>query len=209
MKFQGTDLWSMLIGWSIVAVLCLLVYLLARSPWGRVLRAVREDEDAARALGKNAYSFKMQALILGGCIGHPRWRVQRAGHPVGQPRLLLHRPDVLRLRRTDPRRCGDRVRAGVGRHAVLVPPAIPDALLRQATSGADPRWTRAVQPTGRCHPLRHPRATIPERYNARLEKILQMEKEGDACLSGPENPVKVSRAERNPAKLRVLQWRRI
>ena len=26
-------------------------------------------EDAARALGKNAYFFKMQALVLGGCIG--------------------------------------------------------------------------------------------------------------------------------------------
>ena len=46
--------------------------------------------------------------------------------------------------------------------------------------------------------------TIPERYNARLEKILQMEKEGDVFIFRPENPVKVSRAERNPAKLRVL-----
>ncbi|MBT0565185.1 branched-chain amino acid ABC transporter permease [Williamsia sp. CHRR-6] len=68
-KFQGSDLWSMLIGWSIVAVLCLLVFLLVRSPWGRVLKAVREDEDAARSVGKNAYSFKMQALVLGGCVG--------------------------------------------------------------------------------------------------------------------------------------------
>ena len=40
-----------------------------RSPWGRVLKSIREDEDAARALGKNVVSFKMQSLILGGLIG--------------------------------------------------------------------------------------------------------------------------------------------
>jgi branched-chain amino acid transport system permease protein len=39
---------------------------LMRSPWGRVLRAIREDEDAARALGKSAYSYKLQSLVLGG-----------------------------------------------------------------------------------------------------------------------------------------------
>ena len=37
-----------------------------RSPWGRVLRSIREDEDAARSLGKNVYSYKMQSLVLGG-----------------------------------------------------------------------------------------------------------------------------------------------
>ena len=46
-----------------------LVFLLMRSPWGRVLKAIREDEDAVRALGKNVYSYKMQSLILGGVIG--------------------------------------------------------------------------------------------------------------------------------------------
>ena len=40
-----------------------------RSPWGRVLKSIREDEDAARALGKNVVAFKMQSLILGGLIG--------------------------------------------------------------------------------------------------------------------------------------------
>ena len=40
-----------------------------QSPWGRVLKAIREDEDAVRSLGKNVYSYKMQSLILGGVIG--------------------------------------------------------------------------------------------------------------------------------------------
>ena len=34
------------------------------TPWGRVLRAVREDEDAARALGKNALAYKLQSLAI-------------------------------------------------------------------------------------------------------------------------------------------------
>jgi neutral amino acid transport system permease protein len=40
-----------------------------RSPWGRVLRSIREDEDAVRSLGKNVFAYKMQALILGGVFG--------------------------------------------------------------------------------------------------------------------------------------------
>lgn len=41
---------------------------LARSPWGRVLRAVREDETAAQSLGKNPTSLRLQAFVLGGAI---------------------------------------------------------------------------------------------------------------------------------------------
>ena len=40
-----------------------------RSPWGRVLKSIREDEDAVRSLGKNVYSYKMQSLIIGGVFG--------------------------------------------------------------------------------------------------------------------------------------------
>ncbi len=38
---------------------------LAASPWGRVLRAIREDETAAEALGKHAFSFRLQAFVIG------------------------------------------------------------------------------------------------------------------------------------------------
>ena len=40
----------------------------AKSPWGRVLRAIREDELAAAASGKNVAKFKLQAFILGAVI---------------------------------------------------------------------------------------------------------------------------------------------
>jgi branched-chain amino acid transport system permease protein len=68
-RFLGQDLWSMCVGWTVVGLSLLLVYLLVRSPWGRVLKAIREDEDAARALGKNVFAYKMQALLLGGVFG--------------------------------------------------------------------------------------------------------------------------------------------
>lgn len=69
LKFGGNDLWFMVVGWTLVLVLCGFVYLLTHSPWGRVLKAVREDEDAARSLGKNVFIYKIQALVLGGVIG--------------------------------------------------------------------------------------------------------------------------------------------
>ena len=46
-----------------------MVWLLMRSPWGRVLKGIREDEDAVRSLGKNVYAYKMQSLIIGGVFG--------------------------------------------------------------------------------------------------------------------------------------------
>ena len=68
-SFNNRLLWILLVGWVLVALSCGIVYLLMRSPWGRVLKAIREDEDAVRSLGKNVFSYKMQSLILGGVIG--------------------------------------------------------------------------------------------------------------------------------------------
>jgi len=68
-SWSGGELWVALVGWFMVALACLLVFLLMRSPWGRVLKSIREDEDAVRSLGKNVYVYKMQALVLGGVVG--------------------------------------------------------------------------------------------------------------------------------------------
>jgi branched-chain amino acid transport system permease protein len=67
--FTAREMWVMVVGWGLVFIGVGLTYLMIESPWGRVLKAVREDEDAARALGKNAYSVKMQSLIIGGLFG--------------------------------------------------------------------------------------------------------------------------------------------
>ncbi|BAZ84847.1 branched-chain amino acid ABC transporter permease [Dolichospermum compactum] len=44
------------------------VEILVRSPWGRVLKSIREDEEVPKALGKNVFSYKLQSLMLGGAI---------------------------------------------------------------------------------------------------------------------------------------------
>ncbi|KKB80670.1 ABC transporter permease [Devosia limi DSM 17137] len=54
---------------GVVAILALVVYLALEravtSPWGRVLKAVREDETAARSLGKNPVLIRLQSFVLG------------------------------------------------------------------------------------------------------------------------------------------------
>jgi neutral amino acid transport system permease protein len=66
----GSDSWwTRIVAWSVVALVLVFVWLITRSPWGRVLKGIREDEDAVRALGKNVYAYKLQALIIGGSIG--------------------------------------------------------------------------------------------------------------------------------------------
>ena len=68
-RFDERRFWLLVVCWLLVALVSLTVYLLMRSPWGRVLKAIREDEDAARSLGKNVYWYKMQSLIFGGICG--------------------------------------------------------------------------------------------------------------------------------------------
>jgi neutral amino acid transport system permease protein len=68
-NFSARDLWVLIVAWSLVVVVGVLLALLVHSPWGRVVRSVREDEVAVRSLGKNAYAYKMQSLVLGGVIG--------------------------------------------------------------------------------------------------------------------------------------------
>lgn len=69
LRFDARTVWLLLVAWGLVALGTLLVYLLMRSPWGRVVKAIREDEDAARSLGKNVFAYKMQSLVLGGLLG--------------------------------------------------------------------------------------------------------------------------------------------
>jgi branched-chain amino acid transport system permease protein len=61
--------WFTIVAWLLAGLGTLLVLGLTRSPWGRALRGVREDEDAMRSLGKNVFAIKMQALVIGGLFG--------------------------------------------------------------------------------------------------------------------------------------------
>ena len=68
----GQSFWSALLNVVVVVSFIAVSYLMLkrahRSPWGRVLRTIRSDEDLARALGKNTYRYKMQAFVLGSLI---------------------------------------------------------------------------------------------------------------------------------------------
>jgi branched-chain amino acid transport system permease protein len=69
----------------LVAAITLVVFvaleLLVRGPWGRVLRAIREDETAAAAIGKSARLYRLQAFALGGAIMGLAGAIQ--GHFIG------------------------------------------------------------------------------------------------------------------------------
>jgi neutral amino acid transport system permease protein len=65
----GSSWWLIIVAWLVVIIIAVLVFLLVRSPWGRVIKGIREDQDAARSLGKNVQVYKMQSLIIGGVIG--------------------------------------------------------------------------------------------------------------------------------------------
>lgn len=57
---------------ALVVIIVALVYFAIergiRSPWGRVLKAIREDEGVAQAVGKDVFKFKLQALVVGAFI---------------------------------------------------------------------------------------------------------------------------------------------
>ena len=56
----------------VVVVVLVIMYIaverIIKSPWGRVLKAIREDEITTAASGKSVFSFKLQSFMLGAII---------------------------------------------------------------------------------------------------------------------------------------------
>jgi ABC-type branched-subunit amino acid transport system permease subunit len=67
--YTAVEFWILVVGLIMILLSALFVWRLVNSPWGRVIKGIREDEDAVRALGKNVFAYKMQALIIGGVLG--------------------------------------------------------------------------------------------------------------------------------------------
>jgi branched-chain amino acid transport system permease protein len=67
--YNNNEMWVLVLGLITLVVCVSILMLLIKSPWGRVIKGIREDEDAVRALGKNVFAYKMQALIIGGIFG--------------------------------------------------------------------------------------------------------------------------------------------
>lgn len=59
----------LIVSWALFLLAVVAVRLLLHTPWGRVLRGIREDEDAVRALGKHTLVFKMQSLAVAAFLG--------------------------------------------------------------------------------------------------------------------------------------------
>ncbi len=66
--FFGTDLFYLIVLLVIVGALYLLSQRAQRSPWGRVMRAIRDNETAAAAAGKDVRRFRLQAFVIGSAI---------------------------------------------------------------------------------------------------------------------------------------------
>jgi branched-chain amino acid transport system permease protein len=62
---READILFLVVVWLIVALVYLICNRLYDSPWGRTLRAVRDNEDAARAVGKDVDSFRLQTFVIG------------------------------------------------------------------------------------------------------------------------------------------------
>jgi neutral amino acid transport system permease protein len=64
----SADLAMICIVWPVALALAAVLSIMVSSPWGRVLRALREDEEAAIALGKDIFKYKLQAFSVGAAL---------------------------------------------------------------------------------------------------------------------------------------------
>jgi len=66
---HGFYLFFLVLTLVLLALTYAVVEWITRSPYGRVLKAIREDDHVALALGKNVRSVRMRAMAIGGAIG--------------------------------------------------------------------------------------------------------------------------------------------
>jgi branched-chain amino acid transport system permease protein len=57
-------------GWVLLVAALAFAFVtwLSRSPWGRALRALRDQEDAAAAIGLNVTALRLQVFVIGGAL---------------------------------------------------------------------------------------------------------------------------------------------
>ena len=104
----------------VLAIVLLVLERVRSSPFGRVLRAIREDPQVAAFSGKDVLKFKVKAFAIGGALAGPRRRALRALfelHRAGNLRAAaddLHLPRAHRRRHRQQLGRGDRrIRRGV------------------------------------------------------------------------------------------------
>lgn len=65
---RGADVVFLASVWGVVGIVYVLSRRLHDSPWGRTLRAIRDNEQSARAMGKDIEWFKLQTFVIGCAI---------------------------------------------------------------------------------------------------------------------------------------------
>jgi branched-chain amino acid transport system permease protein len=65
---RAADFVFLAVVWTVVLVVYLMSQRLHDSPWGRALRAIRDNEHAARAAGKDVERFRLQTFVIGAAI---------------------------------------------------------------------------------------------------------------------------------------------
>jgi len=66
--YQYYNIFLLLLFVAILGIIYFSLEKLIHSPYGRVLKSIREDESVPSALGKNVFSYKLQSLIIGSAI---------------------------------------------------------------------------------------------------------------------------------------------
>jgi branched-chain amino acid transport system permease protein len=83
---QPTELFVLVLPITVAA--CLVCWRMASSPYGRVLRGIREDDDVTRALGKNVLSFKLVTFAVTAMIAAVAGIVLVYYDRIATPRLF-------------------------------------------------------------------------------------------------------------------------
>jgi branched-chain amino acid transport system permease protein len=68
LPIRTTVLANVLLIFTIVALVFVFLHLLVNTPYGRVLRSIREDDLAVSSLGKNVVAYKVQVFMIGSAI---------------------------------------------------------------------------------------------------------------------------------------------
>ena len=126
------------------AISLVLLLVIVRSPFGLVLKGVRETPRRMRALGYNVWLYRYFAMMISGGFAGARRRAVRLVQPVRRAGRALARPVDADPHHRDPGRDRNAVRAGLRRARRRVPQqraqrgdaALGDGARRRSTS----RW---------------------------------------------------------------------
>ena len=66
--FDNYTLFYVALVYALLLVCYVFTERIINSPFGRMLKAIRDDEDAAQAFGKNTFLFKIKVFVIGSCI---------------------------------------------------------------------------------------------------------------------------------------------